>query len=291
MSIENIKKLREMTGAGMLDVKKALTATDNDLEKAVVWLRENGISKAAKKSDRIAAEGIVFSKKNDNGVVIIELNSETDFVATNDKFKEAANNIIDLILNNDVETNDFDKLNTLEIDGMKFEQYLANLTATIGEKISLRRFVKEKNNGNTLSFYNHSNSRISVIISAKDMEEDILKDISMHIAAMNPEFLSKEDIPAEKVKQEEELAKKDLEEQLKGKPENVQKGMLQGKVNKALSEIVLLEQTFVKDPSKKVKDLQGKGIILSFVRYEVGEGIEKKEENFAEEVAKQMNNN
>ncbi len=290
MSIENIKKLREMTGAGMLDVKKALTATNNDLDKAIVWLRENGISKAAKKSDRIAAEGIVFSKKNDNAVVIIELNSETDFVATNDKFKEAANNIIDLILNNDVKTNDFAKLNTLEIDGMEFESYLANLTATIGEKINLRRFVKEESNGNKLSFYNHSNSRISVIISAKDMEEELLKDISMHIAAMNPEFLSKEDIPVEKVQQEEELAKKDLADQLKGKPENVQKGMLQGKVNKALSELVLLEQTFVKDPSKKIKDLQGKGEILSFVRYEVGEGIEKKEENFAEEVAKQMNN-
>ncbi len=285
MSIENIKKLREMTGAGMMDVKKALEASNNDIDAAVEWLRSNGIAKAAKKADRIAAEGSVFVVKNENKAVLIEINSETDFVATNDMFIEASNKVANTILNSDVTSDDMDAALALPVDGETIESLLTNLTATIGEKISFRRFVVA--NGVT-GIYKHSNGKVGVIVAGNGIEEETLRDVSMHVAAMNPEFLSKDDISAEIVAKETELAKELLADAVAGKPEQVQENMIKGKVDKTLAESVLLEQTFVKDPSKKVKDLAGAGSFTSFVRYEVGEGIEKKVENFAEEVAKQM---
>ncbi len=285
MSIENIKKLREMTGAGMMDVKKALEASNNDIDAAVEWLRSNGIAKAAKKADRIAAEGSVFVVKNDAKAVLVEINSETDFVATNDMFIETSTKVANTILNSEVASDDMNAALALPVDGETIESLLTNLTATIGEKISFRRFVVV--NGAT-GIYKHANGRIGVIVAGNGIEEETLRDVSMHVAAMNPEFLSKDEISAEIVAKETELAKELLADAIAGKPEQVQENMIKGKVDKTLSESVLMEQTFVKDPSKKVKDLQGAGSFASFVRYEVGEGIEKKVENFAEEVAKQM---
>lgn len=284
MSVELIKELRERTGAGMMDCKKALEASNNDMQAAIEWLRTNGIAKAAKKSDRIAAEGSVFVSNNESKAVLIEINTETDFVASNEMFVTTGQKISDSILNSSVSSNE--EALALEIDGETVESVLTNLTATIGEKISFRRFATVE--GST-GIYKHSNSRIGVIISGEGVDSEVLRDVSMHIAALAPEFLSADEISDEIVAKETELAKEELADTLAGKPENIQENMIKGKVNKTLNEGVLLEQAFVKDPSKKVKDLQGSGNFTSFVRYEVGEGIEKKEENFAEEVAKQMN--
>ncbi len=285
MSIENIKKLREMTGAGMMDVKKALDASNGDIDAAVEWLRANGIAKAAKKADRIAAEGSVFLVKNESKAVLVEINSETDFVASNEMFIKASENIANAILNSDIKTDELEAALALTVDGETIESTLTNLTATIGEKITLRRFaVTEGPSG----IYKHSNGRIGVIVAGNGIEEEVFRDVAMHVAAMNPEYLSKDDISAETVEKETALAKELLADAIAGKPENIQENMIKGKVDKTLAESVLMEQTFVKDPSKKVKDLQGSGSFTTFIRYEVGEGIEKKVENFAEEVAKQM---
>ncbi len=285
MSIENIKKLREMTGAGMMDVKKALDASNGDIDAAVEWLRANGIAKAAKKADRIAAEGSVFVANNGDKAVLIEINTETDFVATNDMFVSGSEKVVNAILNSDIASEDLEAALALEVEGETIESLLTNLTATIGEKISLRRFAVL--NGST-GIYKHSNGRVGVIVSGNGIEAESLRDVAMHAAAMNPEFLSKEEISEEVVAKETALAKELLADAIANKPENIQENMIKGKVDKTLSENVLLEQSFVKDPSKKVKDLAGAGSFTSFVRYEVGEGIEKKVENFAEEVAKQM---
>jgi len=288
MSIEKIKELRELTGAGMLDVKKALEASNDDIKLAVEWLRVNGISKAAKKSNRVAAEGSIFISKDGNKIVMAEINSETDFVSTNERFVEGSNKIIDAILKSSITSNDIEGALELEIDGEKVKDSLINMTATIGEKITLRRFVVIDNE-DSKAFYKHSNGNIGVIVTGKDIEEDTLRDVAMHAAAMSPEFLSKDDIPEETIKHETELAKEELATQLEGKPDNVKENIIKGKVNKIISANILLEQPFVKDSSKKVKDLKGSGEFKSFVRFEVGEGIEKKEENFAEEVARQIN--
>ncbi len=285
MSIENIKKLREMTGAGMMDVKKALDASNGDIDAAVEWLKANGIAKAAKKADRVAAEGSVFVVKNENKAVLIEMNSETDFVATNEMFIKGSEKIANGLLNSDIASGDIASANSLTIDGETIESILTNLTATIGEKITLRRFAAI--NGTT-GVYKHSNGRVGVIVSGEGIAEETLRDVSMHAAAMNPEFLSKDEISAEIVAKETALAKELLADTLAGKPENIQENMIKGKVDKTLAEGVLLEQTFVKDPSKKVKDLAGAGSFASFVRFEVGEGIEKQANNFAEEVAQQV---
>ncbi len=281
--IEKIKELREISGAGIMDVKKALEVTDGDIDKAIVWLRENGIVKAAKKTKRIAAEGSVFIATSDDGAALIELNSETDYVASNEQFVKAGNEITKAVLKAGV-TNVKEVLK-LEIDGETIGSYITNLTAIIGEKITLRRVSIYKG---TIGSYQHANSRIGVLIQAENMDQAVLRDIAMQIAAMNPKFLSMDDISEGIIKYETDLAKKELAQAIEGKPEKVVEGMINGKVTKGLSESVLLEQSFVKDSSKKVKDLQGSGKILDFTRFEVGEGIEKKEENFAEEVAKQM---
>ncbi len=285
MSIENIKKLREMTGAGMMDVKKALDESNGDIDAAVEWLRTNGIAKAVKKADRIAAEGSVFVAKNDNKAVLVEINTETDFVATNEMFISGSEKVTQAILNSDIASDDLDAANALTIDGDTVEGILTNLTATIGEKITLRRFAVV--NG-TAGIYKHFNGRIGVIVSGEGIEEEVLRDVAMHAAAMRPTYLSTADISEETIAKETAIATELLADAIAGKPENVQQGMIQGKVNKTLAETILLEQPFVKEPSQKVKDLAGSGSFSSFVRYEVGEGIEKKEENFAEEVAKQM---
>lgn len=281
--IEKIKELRNISGAGMMDVKKALEASDGDIDKALVWLRENGIAKAAKKADRIAAEGSSFIADSAEGSSLIELNSETDYVASNEQFKKAGKLISEAVLKANVSS--LEDALKLEIDGETIEGYVTNLTATIGEKITLRRVVVMTG---TVGSYQHANSRIGVLVKAENMEKEILKDIAMQIAAMNPKYLSMDDISEEIIKYETDLAKTELAQAIEGKPDNIAQGMIKGKVTKGLSESVLLEQAFVKDNSKKIKDLQGSGKLIDFIRFEVGEGIEKKEENFAEEVAKQM---
>ncbi len=288
MSIEKIKQLREMTGAGMMDVKKALDASKGNIDEAVKWLRVNGIAKAAKKSGRIAAEGSIFIGNNSKKVVMMEMNSETDFVSSNDKFKSESNKIIDAILNSEVKSGDLDSVFKLKVDGSTIELVLANMTSTIGEKISLRRFVSYDLQKNNVGIYKHSNNQIGAIVLGESIDNEVLRDVSMHVVAMNPDFLTKEEISNDIVKKETELAKKELEETLKGKPDNIKENIIKGKVNKVLSDGVLLEQQFVKDSSKKVKDLEKGGKFKSFIRFEVGEGIQKKEENFAEEVAKQI---
>ncbi len=285
MSIENIKKLREMTGAGMMDVKKALDASNGDIDSAIEWLRANGIAKAAKKADRIAAEGSVFVVKNETKAVLIEVNSETDFVATNDMFVSTSDKVANAILSSDIASGDLEAANALTVDGETVESLLTNLTATIGEKITLRRFAVITG---TTGIYKHSNGRVGVIVGGNEISEETLRDVAMHAAAMNPEYLSTSEISEEIVAKETALAKELLADAIAGKPENIQENMIKGKVDKTLAENVLLEQTFVKDPSKKVKDLAGAGSFSAFVRFEVGEGIEKKANNFAEEVAQQV---
>lgn len=285
MSIEKIKELRKITGAGVLDVKKALIESNNDINKAIEWLRINGISKAAKKSDRIAADGSIFISSKENKVAMIEINSETDFVASNEIFNSISQQIANKILEFDLKDNDINTVLSLKINDVKIEDLLIDLTAKIGEKITLRRFCIL--NG-IVSSYKHSNSKIGVIILGKNIEKSTLRDIAMHIAAMSPKFLSMNDISDEKKEKELILVKKELSEILKNKPEKIQKNIIEGKLSKVLAEDVLIEQSFIKDPNKKIKDILGEGELVGFERFEVGEGIEKKVENFAEEVKKQM---
>lgn len=288
MSIEKIKQLREMTGAGMMDVKKALDASKGNIDAAVEWLRVNGIAKAAKKVGRIAAEGSIFIEQNSKKVVMIEINTETDFVSSNEKFINESKKIVKAILESNVKSGDVDSILKLDVKGSTIKSLLDNMTATIGEKISLRRFVSYDSVEKNIGAYKHSNNQVGSIVVGDGMDKEILRDISMHVVAMNPNFLSKDEISKETIDKETKLAKEELADTLKGKPQNIQDNIIKGKVNKGLSDGVLLEQTFVKDPSKKIKDLQKNGKLKSFVRFEVGEGIEKKEENFAEEVKKQI---
>lgn len=292
MSIELIKELRLRTGAGIMDCKKALEESNNDVEAAVDWLRKNGIAKAAKKADRIAAEGSVFLSTEGTKVVMAEVNSETDFVASNEKFTTLGQKIADALLASDIAygMHEASEAGDVTIDGETIEASLTNLTAIIGEKISFRRFfISDPEEATAVGVYKHSNNKIGTVVFGKDMDEAILRDVAMHAAAMKPEFLSMDEVPAEDIAKETEIAKEEMAENLEGKPEEIKEKMIQGKVNKQFTEVTLLEQAFVKDSSKKIKDLQGSGKILSFTTIIVGEGMQKREENFAEEVAKQMN--
>ncbi|BDV02597.1 MAG: elongation factor Ts [Candidatus Hepatoplasma vulgare] len=288
MSIEKIKKLREITKAGLSDIKKALENTNYDTDKAIIWLRENGVLNAAKKVDRIAAEGVIKIKKTKNKIVIIEVNSETDFVAQNNIFNKSIDKILNTIIDNNIKN--LEDLEKLKIDNQDFKEYVAILISTIGEKINFRRFVLIDNLKTlNIGYYVHSNNRIGAIVVAKGIDEITLKDIAMHITAMSPEYLSLNDISSEKRESEYNIAKKELMEKISSKPEEIQKKIIDGKVSKNLSEIVLLEQPFIKDQSIKIKDLLKNGEILNFVRFEVGSGIEKRIDNFKEEVLKQAN--
>lgn len=291
MSIENIKKLREMTGAGILDIKKALDKANDDIDLAVKYLRESGILKAAKKMDRIATEGIIDVVKTKNNVVIFEINTETDFVAKNDKFLSFIDELKSVIEKADLIKNIDDILN-LEIKNEKIKDIIINLSAIIGEKIILRRvkIFDFNSKENTFAFYIHNNKKIGVTIISDNLKEELLKDIAMHIAAMNPQYLVKEDISQDKISEETEIAKKEMADKIKGKPENIKEAIIKGKVDKILSENVLLEQEFVKVPGSKIKAIIGNGKILNFVRFELGEGIEKKQEDFAQEVQNQIKN-
>lgn len=284
----DVKQLRDMTGAGMLDCKKALSETNGDMDKAIDYLREKGISKAAKKADRIAAEGLANIYTNENKAVILEVNAETDFVAKNNEFIEMVDKIGNVILNSEVTTLD-DALN-LTIDGSTVNDLIINETATIGEKLSFRRFeTVTKNDDEVFGTYLHMGGKIASLIVLKGNDESVAKDIAMQAAAMRPEYVSREEVPTEKVEHE----KKVLTEQAltEGKKPEFMDKIIVGRLDKFYEEICLIEQPFVKDGDLKVKAYleQKNSSVSKMVRYEVGEGIEKRSENFADEVQKQIN--
>ena len=284
---EDVKVLRERTNAGMMDCKKALEASNGDMDKAIDWLRENGKAKAAKKEARIAAEGTTKIVQNDNTTVIIEMNSETDFVASNAEFKTAVDEIANAILNSDVQT--MEEANELTIDGVSVHDYIVNLTAKIGEKLTFRRFARiSKSTDECIGVYSHMGGRIGVVALLKGNNVEVAKDVAMHIAAMNPSYVTREDVPEDVKAHEESVIKAEVMKE--GKPENIAEKMVAGRMNKFFKENCLVEQEFIKDSSMTVGDyVKNNGCeIVSITRFEVGEGIEKKEENFAQEVMSQI---
>ena len=288
ISASMVKELRETTGAGMLDCKKALEATNGNLEEAITWLREKGISKAAKKQSRIAAEGLAYAKVQDNKAVIVEVNAETDFVAKNDEFVNLVNIIADTILNSNVKT--VEEALELTHEGKTLNDLIIEKTATIGEKISFRRFsLLTKNDNEVFGNYAHMGGKIVTLVKLEGNNAELAKDIAMHIAAMRPLYLDKTNVPSEVVDKEKEI----LTEQAKteGLKEDKIAMVVNGRINKLYEEVCLNDQNFIKENKMKVSTyVKNNGSnILEFVRYEVGEGMEKKNENFADEVMKQIN--
>lgn len=278
-----VKELRERTGAGMLDCKKALVETNGDVEQAIENMRKSGQAKAAKKAGRIAAEGVILTKVAGNKATMLELNCETDFVARDEGFLAFGNKIIDVAAANTI--NDMDALNAAEVDGVAISTARDNLVAKIGENISPRRVINVE--GDNLGAYVHG-GRIGVIAILTGGDEELAKDIAMHVAAANPQFVKPTDVPAEVVEKEKEIQ---VEIAMKeGKPAEIAEKMVSGRMKKFTGEISLTGQPFIKEPKTSVGDLlKSKGAdVVNFVRFEVGEGIEKKTEDFAAEVAAQM---
>ena len=283
-----VKELREATGAGMLDCKKALTETNGNMEEAITWLREKGISKAAKKQTRIAAEGLAKAKVEGNKAVIVEVNSETDFVAKNPEFTGLVDLIATAILSSNVKT--VEEVMKLEVEGNTIENIIIDKTATIGEKLSFRRFeLVEKEDNQVFGTYSHMGGKIVTLAVLEGTDEEVAKDVAMQIAAMRPLYLDKDSVPTERVEKEREILTEQAENE--GLDANKLPMIVNGRLNKFYEEVCLLDQGFVKEDKMKVsKYVESKNMkVLSFVRYEVGEGMEKREENFADEVAKQMN--
>ena len=283
-----VKELREQTGAGMLDCKKALTETNGNMEEAITWLREKGISKAAKKQTRIAAEGLATAKINGNDAVLVEVNSETDFVAKNPEFVSLVDGIANVIL--DKKPANMEEAMKLELDGISIEEAIVNKTATIGEKLSFRRFeLVEKTDNQVFGTYSHMDGKIVTLALLEGNDTEVAKDIAMQIAAMRPLYLDRESVPEERIQKERGILTEQAENE--GLDSNKLPMIVNGRLNKFFEEICLVDQGFVKENKMKVsKYVESKNMkILSFVRYEVGEGMEKKEENFADEVAKQIN--
>ncbi len=286
VSASAVKELREKTGAGMLDCKKALEANNGDMQASIDWLREKGISKAAKKADRIAAEGLAEIKIDGNKAAIVEVNSETDFVAKNPEFKE----LVDAILNTVLKTDATDVEGVLNEDGLN--DLLVAKIAKIGEKLSFRRFAKvEKTDSEHFGAYIHMGGKIAVLTVIDGATDDVARDVAMHAAAMRPQYVTKEEVPEDVVNHEKEV----LTEQAmnEGKPKEIAEKMVQGRINKFYKEICLAEQPFVKDGDVTVSQYvkNNGGTIVKMIRFEVGEGMEKREENFAEEVMNQINQN
>ena len=278
-----VKELREKTGAGFMDSKKALEQCDGDMEKAMEFLRQKGIASADKKQNRIAAEGVVATYIENGVGAIVEVNCETDFVAKNEDFKSFVNGLAKHIAT--VKPADMDALNAsiCACCNMKIEDAVKEKIATIGEKISIRRFEVLEGE---LATYVH-NSKIGVLISATAQDEVLLKDVALHIASSAPEFVSRAQIPASVIEEETriEMGKEDLA----NKPENIRAKIVEGRVNKLMAQKCLLEQPFVKNPDQTIEALlAGKLEIKSFVRWTLGEGLEKRQDNFAEEVMSQM---
>lgn len=290
ISANLVKELREKTGAGMMDCKKVLTETEGDMEKAIELLRERGIAKAAKKSDRIAAEGIVDAYVTENGKIgaVVEINSETDFVAKNEEFKAFVAEIAKQVATQNPKTVEELLEQKSIIDTSKtVKEVLTGKIATIGENISIRRFERFESTG-LVEKYIHGEGKIGVLVEVENGTIELAKDICMQIAAAKPEYLNREAVPAQRVEKEMEILK--AQAMNEGKPAEIAEKMVQGRIGKFYSEICLIEQPFVKDPDITIqKLLETKGAkIVRFARFEKGEGIEKKEENFAEEVMKQI---
>ncbi|MCV2884990.1 translation elongation factor Ts [Aestuariibacter sp. AA17] len=278
-----VKELRERTGAGMLDCKKALVETNGDIELAIENMRKSGQAKAAKKAGRIAAEGVILTKVEGGVATMIELNCETDFVARDEGFLAFGQKLINVAHANKL--NDIEALNDAEIEGGKVTEVREALVAKIGENISPRRVVTVE--GDNLGAYVHG-GRIGVISILNGGEEELAKDVAMHVAAASPQYVKPEDVPADVVEKEKGIQVEIAIQS--GKPAEIAEKMVAGRMKKFTGEISLTGQPFVKDPSTSVGDLlKSKGAdVINFVRFEVGEGIEKKEEDFAAEVAAQM---
>lgn len=285
-----VKELREKTGAGMLDCKNALTASDGDMDKAVDWLREKGIAKSIKKASRIAAEGLSKVVVDGNRACLVEINSETDFVAKNEQFLALVDKTAKAILASNAKTNE--EALALSVDGKTLNDLFIEATATIGEKIVLRRFaIVEKADDEVFGSYIHLGGKISTLCIVKG-DEALAKDMAMQIASMAPTYVSSDDMPADVVAHEREIQTEIVKNDpsFAGKPEKVIEGAINGKVSKSLKDMCLVDQEYFKDPGQKVAAVlkAANATVKCFVRYLVGEGIEKREENFAEEVAKQM---
>ena len=288
ISASMVKELRETSGAGMLDCKKALEATNGNMEEAINWLREKGISKAAKKASRIAAEGLAITKMNDNCAVLVEVNSETDFVAKNEEFKSLVDTIASVVLNNEV--NSVDEALELTVEGKKLADLITEKVATIGEKITLRRFVRvSKEDSQVFGTYSHMGGKIVTLSVMEGNDSELAKDIAMQAAAMRPQYLNRDEVPADVVEKERTILTEQAKEE--GLDEKKLPMIINGRLNKFYEEVCLVDQGFIKENKMKVsKYVESKNSnIVRFVRYEVGEGIEKREENFADEVMKQIN--
>ncbi len=290
ITASQVKELREITGAGMMDCKKVLTETDGDMEKAMELLRERGIAKAAKKSDRIAAEGLVECYVSENGKIgsIVEVNAETDFVGQNEEFKTFVKDIAKQVAEkNPANVEELLSQESIVESGKTIREVLTDKIAKIGENMNIRRFERFESNG-LVEKYIHGDGKIAVLVDFAKGDAGVAKDICMQIAAARPEYLKREDVPAERVDKEMEILK--AQAMNEGKPAEIAEKMVQGRIGKFYGEICLVEQDFVKDSDKKVaKVLEENGAeIVKFARFEKGEGIEKKEENFAEEVANQL---
>ena len=291
ITASQVKELREKTGAGMLDCKKALEETNGNIDAAIDWLREKGISKAAKKADRIAAEGVAAILTKGNKAVILEVNSETDFVAKNEKFIDMVNTLLETIIDSDAKT--VEEALELKTSEGTINDLITAKTATIGEKLSLRRFeIVTKTDSEVFGDYIHMGGKIAVLTVVDNVNETVAKDVSMHAAAMKPLYVKESEVPTDVLDKEKEIMKEQLLNE--GKPADRIEGILVGKVKKYYEEVCLENQIFVKAENKEtVADYvkANGGTITTMVRYEVGEGMQKREENFAEEVAKQVQGN
>ncbi len=284
-----VKQLREKTGAGMMDCKKVLTETDGDMEKAAELLRERGIAKAAKKSGRIAAEGLVATYISDDKKVgsIVEVNAETDFVAKNAEFVNFVNDVAEIVAKSNPADIEALLATSYKDEGKTVQEVLTDKIATIGENMSIRRFRRFESNG-LVESYIHLGGKIAVLVDMAKGEETLAKDVCMQIAAAKPEFVNRDEVPSDRLAKEMEILK--AQAMNEGKPAEIAEKMVQGRIGKFYSEICLLDQEFVKDPSIKVGDLikNKNAEVVKFARFETGEGLEKREENFADEVMKQL---
>ncbi len=290
VTASQVKDLREKTGAGMMDCKKVLTETDGDMEKAIELLRERGIAKAAKKSGRVAAEGLVEAYISEDGKVgaLVEVNAETDFVAKNDEFKTFVASVAKQVVEkNPKDLEDLLAQESIDEAGKTVKDVLTDKIAKIGENMNIRRFVRFESAG-LLESYIHGDGKIAVLVNMKGGNHEVAKDVCMQIAAARPEYLNEASVPEDRLNKEKEILK--AQTMNEGKPEAIAEKIVQGRIRKFFEEVCLVDQEFVKDTSKKVSDLlkENGAEVTEFARFEKGEGIEKKEENFAEEVMKQL---
>ena len=290
MSAAQVKELRERTGAGILDCKKALEEANGDIEKAIDILRQKGIAKAQKKQSRIAAEGLTAIYENENKAVILEVNSETDFVSKNDKFKDLIANIGNTVLNSNAKT--LEEAMELKYNDGTINDYIIAETAVIGEKLSFRRFeLVEKADDENFGIYIHLGGKISTLAVVKGGDKALAKSLAMQITAMNPKYMTEEEVPEEVKVREMSVIKEQIANEKKDITAEVAEKMANGRLNKFFKEICLLDQEYIDDSKKNVKTFleENHMQVVNYIRYEVGEGIEKKVDNFAEEVMNQIN--